>query len=516
MRQIREVLRLTFEHQLSQRQIARSCGIARSTVAEYLQRAEAAGLTWPLPQEWDNSRLQSELFSQPPSRPAGGRPLPDFASLHQELRSHRHVTLQLLWHEYKEVHPQGYQYSQFCEIYRQWSKKIDVVLRQSHRAGEKLFVDWAGDKIPMIDPESGESIPVSIFVAVLGASNYTFAEGSLREDLPSWIALHIRALEFLGGSPAVLVPDNVRTGVRSPCRYEPELNPTYMEFAQHYGLAVIPTRPRKPRDKAQAEAGVLLVERWILAALRRRTFFSLAELNEAIHELLARLNDRPFRKLPGSRREWFEQLDRPALRALPQQRFVFGEWKKGTVPMDYHVELDRHHYSVSSRLAGQPVESRLTATTVEIFHQGKRVASHARSYVPGAATTLAEHRPASHRHYLEWTPERLMRWAGQVGPATAAVTEKILHSRRYPEQSHRSCLGLLRLANSFGEARLEAACSRAWRLEACSYRSVKSILQTGLDRQSDPEEFPERLPLVHDNVRGPEYFEGKEGHPHVH
>lgn len=516
MRHIREVLRLKFEHQLSNRQIARSCSIARSSVAEYVGRAKAAGLVWPLPEEWDNSRLEAELFPDGREAPPKGRPLPDFATVHQELRSHQHVTLQLVWQEYKQTCPEGYQYSQFCERYRQWSKKLDLVLRQAHRAGEKLFVDWAGDKVPIVDPKSGNATPASIFVAVLGASNYTFAEASLKEDLPSWIASHVRALEFLGACPAVLVPDNTKTGVTRPCRYEPDLNPTYCEFAQHYGLVVIPTRPGKARDKAKAEAAVLVVERWILAALRKRTFLSLAELNEAIADLLERLNHRPFRKVPGTRAEWFEKLDRPVLRPLPEQPYSFGEWKKATVHIDYHIELDRHYYSVPYRLIGQGVESRLTAATVEVFYQGRRVASHARSYVSGAATTRDEHRPAAHRHYLEWTPERFVHWAGKVGPATAAVVEKILNSRRHPEQSFRSCLGVISLGKSFGETRLEAACRRALRLEAWSYQSVKSILKTGLDRQADPEPLPTRPPLVHDNVRGPAYFDGKEESRHVH
>jgi transposase len=518
MRQIREVLRLKFDRQLSSRQIAGSCGIGRTTVADYLERVEAAGLSWPLAEEWDNARLESLLFSDRRAalRACGTRPLPDFAAVHRELRSHQHVTLQLVWEEYKQDQPEGYQYSQFCERYRQWSKKLDLVLRQSHRAGEKLFVDWAGDKVPIVDPGSGAVDFASVFVAVLGASSYTFAEASLKEDLPSWLQCHVHALEFVEGSPAVLVPDNPRTGVTRACRYEPELNPAYLEFAQHYGLAVIPARPRKPRDKAKAEVGVLLVERWILAALRKRTFFSVSELNEAIRELLIRLNHRPFRKLPGTRAELFEKLDRPVLRPLPAQRFEFGEWKKATVHIDYHVEVDRHYYSVSYRLIGEPVETRTTPTTVEIFHQGRRVASHPRSYVPGTATTLADHRPPSHRHYLEWTPERLIGWSGKVGPATAALITKILDSRRYPEQSFRSCLGVMRLAKGFGEARLEAACRRALRLEACSYKSVKSILQTGLDLHPDPEAPPERAPLVHDNLRGAQYFDGKEESGHVH
>ena len=386
-----------------------------------------------------------------------------------------------------------------------------MVLRQEHRAGEKLFVDYAGATVPIIDAKTGAVHEASIFVAVLGASNYTYAEASWTQDLASWIGSHVRALEFFQGSPALVVPDNLKTGVTRPCRYEPDLNPTYQEMAAHYGFAVIPARVRKPRDKAKVEGGVLLVERWILAALRKQRFFTLAALNQAISELLDRFNHRPFRKLAGTRASRFETLDRPALRRLPAESYVYAQWKKARVHIDYHVEVENHYYSVPYALIHRQVDVRYTALTIEIFHRGQRVASHGRSYAPGHHTTLNEHRPKSHQRYLEWTPERLQRWAATVGASTAELITRILAARPHPEQGFRSCLGILRLGTRFGAERLEAAAKRAVSRNACSYQSIKSILNTGLDRQPEPETtLPDRPPLFHDNIRGTAYFNSKE------
>ena len=511
MRKIKEVLRLKFGLGFANRQIARSCSINHSTVADYLYRAKAAGLgQWPLPDGLDEEGLEKRLFPTVASRPEQPRAVPNWPAIHEDLHGHKHVTLQLVWQEYKQSNPDGYQYSRFCWLYQQWANKLDLVLRQEHRAGEKLFVDYAGDTVPIVDSKTGTIQKASIFVAVLGASNYTYAEATGNQELGSWIRLHVRALEFLGGAPSMLVPDNCRTAVRHPCRYEPDLNPTYQEMAAHYGMAVIPARVRKPRDKAKVEAGVLLVERWILAALRKRTFFSLAGLNQAIAELLDRLNNRPFRKLEGNRAERFAKIDRPALRPLPAEAYSFAEWKKARVNIDYHIEIERHYYSVPYALLHHELDVRYTVMTVEIFHRGHRIASHARSSRIGGHTTIDAHRPKSHQRYLEWTPERLVRWASTIGPFTAALVDKILHSRPHPEQGFRSCLGILRLGKTYGSDRLEAAAARACNLNACSYQSVKSILKTGLDRQLELEPPLDRPPIQHPNIRGTDYFNPQE------
>ena len=534
MRKIKEVLRLRYQNRLSARRIARSCGISRSTVSEYLMRAKAAGFGWPLPENLDEAAVEARLFpvktgqdrtsldtGQAGTNPDTGqergnrqRPLPDFAQIHKELQSNKHVTLQLLWQEYKQGKPEGYQYSQYCDQYRRWAKKLDLVLRQTHRGGEKLFVDYAGDTLPVVDPKTGEAQQGTLFVAVMGASNYTYADATVKADLESWIGSHVRALEYFGGCPEILTPDNLKDGVKLPNLYEPDLNPTYQEMAVHYGIAVIPARVRKPKDKAKVEAGVLVVERWILAALRKQKFFSIVELNQAVGELLEKLNNRGFRKLPGSRRERFEQVDRPALRPLPIQRFEFAQWKWSRVTNDYHVELDHHHYSVPNNLVGTKVELRYTSATVEVFDKGVRVASHARSNEVGGQTTVEEHRPESHRRYLEWNWARVLSWAANSGAQTAALVQRISGSSLHRQQALRSCLGLVRLGQSYPIQRLEAACARALRLNACSYKSVQSILKTGMDRLEEAQHAPVS-PVIHDNLRGPDYFDAWEEVSHV-
>jgi transposase len=507
MRKIKEVLRLD-SLGLKQRRIARSCSIGQSTVSEYLKTAEAAQLNWSEVADWDEARLAAALIPKAPAQPkADRRPAPDFAAIRTELRQHKHLTLQLLWEEYRANHSDGYGYSRFCELYRHWLRKQEVVLRQEHRAGEKLFVDYAGQTIAVQDPATGEVREAQLFVSVLGASNYTYAEATWTQGLGDWIGSHMRAFEFYNGVAEIVVPDNLKSGVTKACRYEPGVNLTYEEMAQHYGVAVVPARPRKPRDKAKAEAGVLLVERWILAALRKRTFFSLGEVNGAISELLVRLNERPFRKLEGSRQSLFETLDRPALKPLPAERYQYGEWKTVRVNIDYHVDLDRHWYSVPYQLTQQQVEIRATATTVEIFHKGTRVASHARSHAATRHTTLHEHRPKAHQRHLEWTPSRIVEWSGKIGPATAQVVDRILTGKRHPEQGYRSCLGIIRLGKKYPHARVEAAAQRALALNVCSYQSLKSILKNHLDGQ-DPESAPEPQPPVdHPNLRGPDYYD---------
>ncbi len=504
MRKVREVLRLKWEIGLSHRDVARSLGISHSTVIEYLRRAREAGLSWPLPEEMDEARLEALLF--PPSPPTSvPRALPDWSYVRQEL-PRKGVTLQLLWLEYRERHPDGYQYSHFCELYRHWENKLDVVLRQSYRAGEKAFIDYAGPTIPVVDAKTGEVHEAQVFVGTLGASNHTYVEATWTQTLPDWIASHVRMFEHWGGAPELLIPDNLKSGVKKGCYYEPELNRTYQELAAHYGSAVLPARPYQPRDKAKVEAGVQIVERWIIAPLRHQTFFSLSELNREIAERREALNDRPFQKLEGSRRSLFESLERPALRPLPPTPYEYGEWRKARVNIDYHIHVDKHNYSVPYRLARETVEVRLTATTLEVLYKGRRVAAHPRSYRPNGYTTDPAHMPSSHRRHLEWSPSRLVRWAGTIGPATADLVQRILDSRPHPEQGYRSCLGLMSLAKSYSHERLEAASRRALRIDALSYRSVKSILQSGLDRQPLEEQATLALPREHAHLRGPDYY----------
>jgi len=508
MRKIREVLRLRFGLGLHQDQIARSCSIGQATVHRYLEKAAAAKVTWPLLEDFDDWRLDQLLFPKRPLRtPSQPRPGLDFAQLHTQLQAHKHLTLQLLWEEYRETQPDGYGYSRFCELYQRWNRNRDVVLRHDHNPGEKTFVDWAGDTVRIYDRESGEVTPASIFVAVLGASTYTFARAALSQDLANWIDCHVRAFEFFQGVTKLLVPDNPRTGVTRACRYEPDLNRTYHEMAQHYGIAVLPARPYKPRDKAKVENAVGIVERWILAALRHRKFFLLAELNEAIEELLQRLNNRRFRKRDGTRTSLFAEIDRPALQPLPAESYVMAEWKTVRANIDYHIEVERHYYSVPYQLAGQQLEARYTSTTVELFQDGKRVASHARSSAAYRHTTVHQHMPKSHQAHLDWTPSRLIHWGETVGTATAEVIRTILASKPHPEMGYRACLGILRLAKTYSPERLEAASQRGLHLQACSYSSLRSILKRSLDRQTTLELEAGKPGPRHENVRGAGYYD---------
>jgi transposase len=510
MRQVREILRLKYEQHLAHRAIARACGVGVGTVGAYCHRAQQAGVTWPLPPEWDDAQLEARLFRRVSDVVGVPRPLPDMAELHQELKRPG-VTLQRLHLEYLAQHPTGYRYSQFCRHYERWVRTLKPTMRQVHRAGEKAFVDFSGKRPVIVDPRTGELIPVELFVGVLGASSYVYAEACASQELPAWITAHVRMVEFFGGTPALFVPDNLRSGVTKACRYEPVINRTYLEFAQHYGAAVVPARSGRPRDKAVVEANVLVAQRWILAALRHQRFFSVAELNTAIWALLPSLNDRLMKHLGVSRRQLFEQLDRPLLRPLPATRYELGEWRDATVNIDYHVVVDANYYSVPYQLVHQRVEVRLAAATVEIFLNGRRIASHRRRAGRGQWATDPAHMPAAHRAHAEWTPSRVIAWAATTGPATAALVTAILATKPHPEQGYRACLGVMRLSQRHGVARLEAACTRALQLRAPSYRTVATILATGADRVplADAPAAPVVLP-PHANIRGSAYYTPEE------
>lgn len=504
MRKVREILRLAHEG-LPLRQIGAALGVPFTTVGDHLRRAAGAGVAWPLPAELDDVALEALLFPRGPALEPN-RPVPDWSRVHCELRRPG-VTLMLLWHEYREEHPDGYAYSQFCLHYRAFQRHLDLPMRQEHRAGERLFVDFPGQRLPIYDRSGEVRLEAELFVAVLGASDYLYAEAVASQRLEHWVDAHVHCFEAIGCVPKVVVCDNLRSGVTRAHRYEPDVNATYEEMATHYGVAIIPTRRGKPRDKAKVEAGVLLAERWILARLRNRRFYSLAEANAAITECVTAINERPFRKLPGSRKSWFDELERPVMRPLPATRYEFARWRVGLkVNIDYHVESNHHYYSVPHQLVGVRVDVRVTATTVEVFHASNRVASHLRDDTPGRHTTDSAHMPVSHQRHAEWTPSRILAWANKTGSATAELAEAIMESRPHPEQGYRSCLGIIRLADRYGPARVEAACARALAVRALSYRSVESILRHGLDSQ------PLRTPATrthphHHNLRGAAYYQ---------
>lgn len=504
MRKIREVLRLSLGHGCSRQSIAQSVGIARSTVAEYLYRSEAAGLSWPLPPEVSDEDLNRLLFSPCFAKATASRSAPDWAALHAE-HLKRGVTLLLLWKEYKQSNPDGYGYSRFADLYNQWKGSTDLRMLQHHAPGEKLFLDFAGLKMPVTDALTGEIREVQIFCSAMGASHRIFVRAVESQSLKDWLSVLEQALTFYGALPQVLVPDNLKAGVKRADRYEPELNPSFAEFARHYGLVVSPARPYKPRDKAKVESGVLQTERWILAPLRNRTFFSLEELNEALAEQLNELDCRVMKGPELSRRELFAQVDLPAMRPLPEVRYRFAEWKQAKIGPDYHIEHEGHRYSVPHTLVRKRVDVRIDANSVEIFHEGKRIWGHPRSLSRRGFTTEADHMPKSHREFAEWTPERIERWAAETGGNTRIVVGAMMEGRAHAQTAFRPCLGVISLGQRYGPDRLEAACTRAVRYRAFSYRAVKTILAKGLDREETPEPAAPAS-LVHSNLRGAAYY----------
>jgi transposase len=507
MRQVREVLRLKFVGDLSNHEIARRVGVAPSTVRATLKRLRAAGLSWPLPDDMTDAALEARLFAAGTKQGHRRQAEPDWAAIHRELKR-KHVTLSILWDEYIERDPEGYRYSRFCELYRSWESKLSVTMRQTHVGGDKLFVDYAGDTVPVIiDRLTGATRQAQIFVAVMGASNFTYVEATWTQGLGDWITTHTSAFAAIGGVPHLLVPDNTKVAVIKACLYEPQVNRTYAEMAAHYGTAVLPARPYRPRDKAKVEACVLIVERWLIGRLRNRVFYSLAELNAAIGQLLLRLNEeRPIRRLGRTRRQLLEELDRPALKPLPIEPYVFAEWRLRRVGIDYHVDVDNHFYSVPHSFARAQVEVRLTTRTVEVFARGERIAAHLRSSGNHKHTTVPDHMPSSHRRYADWTIDRIRRDAASIGPATTALCELILERRPHPEQGFRACIGILRLVRPFGVERLEAAAARAIDIGALSYGSVRSILDHKLDRQAAHQRPADGTPIVHTNIRGARYY----------
>jgi len=505
MRKVTEVLRLLWAQDRSAREVAKSCQLARSTVKEYERRAQAAGLSWPLP-DVDDATLEGLLFPPPPQVASDDRPVPDWALVDKELRR-KGVTRALLWDEYRSANPEGYSYTRYCELFQAWRGVQGRSMRQTHVAGERVFVDYAGQTIPIADPVSGVVRAAPVFVGALGASHYAYAEATWTQGQEDWVMAQVRMLEFFDGCPEVLVPDNLKVGVLSAHRYEPEVNPSYLEFARHYGLAVVPARARSPKDKAVVESAVQVVGRWVLARLRNRTFFSLSEANDAIRALIVELNERPFQKRAGSRRSYFVELDRPALRPLPAVRYEFASWKRVRAHVDYHVTVDDHHYSVPHQLVGKELDARLTPSTIEVFFRNKRVASHPRSARKGAHTTVREHMPPAHQEHAGTTEASLRAWATRVGPGAVRFTDALFASRAHSHQAMRSCLGVLRLGKRYGDVRLDAACARALALGSVTFKSVDAILKNHLDEQ--PLEARPEAPLPkapHENVRGGDYF----------
>jgi len=503
MRQIRQLLRLDHDG-VSAREIGRTLGVARSTIQDGLNRAKAAGLAWPLPPELTDDILEQRLFARSGAKTGvRRRHEPDWAALARELKRPG-VNLMVLWEEYRDVEPDGYGYSRFCDLFREFERRLSPVMRQNHTAGDKVFVDYSGKKVPIVDPATGEVREAEIFVGVLGASNYTYAEATWTQTLPDWIGVHVRMFRAFNGTPRLLVPDNLKSGVHKPSFYDPEINRSYGMMAAHYGVGVLSARPRKAKDKAKVEAGVRFAQTYILGRLRHLTFFSLAECNAAIKTVLERMNTRVMRRLGVSRQDLLETLERPALRPLPADDYEFAEWRLMRVNLDYHIEFDNFFYSVPHPLIRQQVDVRITSRTIEVFLRGQRVAAHQRRYGGPRHGTDPDHMPSAHRRYAEWTPERFRRWARSIGPDTEGLILAILASRPHPEQGFRTCLGVLRLYREIDRERVERVSAHAVAIGALTYKSVASILTHKIDRLEPS--AADTATVDHPNVRGKDYF----------
>jgi transposase len=504
MRKISEILRQRYELKRSYRDIASSVNISISTISNYLWEAKKAGITWPLPEGITEEELHAKIFL-PTTKGALQKPLPDWEQVHKELRK-KGVTLQLLWREYRDIHTNGLGYTWFCLLYKRYIKAISPIMRQVHKGGEKTFVDYAGMKMPWIDPTTGEIHEAEIFVGSLGASQFTFVEATATQGLPDWIQSHINMWEYFGGVSEVVVPDNLKSGVTKAHHYDPDININYQHFSEHYGFAIVPARVSEPKDKAKVENAVGIVERQILAPLRHITFTSIAEINVAIKSRLAMLNNKSFQKMKTSRQELFESVDKPVLKPLPLDRYHYAEWCHAKIHIDYHFVFAGHYYSVPYQYIHHSVQIRATAKTVECFYQGKRIAAHARSDVRYGFTTLKEHMPPSHRAHAEWGPERMKRWANKIGLKTAQFIDHMIASRAFPQQAYRACLGLLRLGERYGEVRLEKACERALTFGMTRYQQVESILKNKLDTADFSHEQNTPILPDHKNIRGANYY----------
>lgn len=507
MRKLKEILRLKYEAKLSHRKIGSSLSISPGTVSTYINRAKLMGIEdWPLPVEWDEVKLNKH-FLQTKIKPRTAIPLPNWLLFHPQLKR-KGVTKQLLWQEYVERHADNhYSYPQMCRIYKEWLSRQQPSMRQIHQYGEKLFIDYCGPTIPIVNPDTGECRGAQIFVAVMGGSNYTYAEATLSQKLEDWVMSHVRAFQFLGAVPAIIVPDNLRSATTRACKYDPDLNPTYQQLAAHYNVAIIPARPLRPKDKAKAENGVLIVERWIMAVLRHETFYTLSHLNQRISELLLRLNTKAFQKLPGNRTSEYHAHELPAMRPLPLLAYQYTFIKKVKVNVDYHIEVNKHYYSVPYGLLKRQIEAHVSEQTVTLHYQNQCVAQHLRSYRQGGYSTQVEHMPKAHQDYATWTPERLIQWAGKLGEYVLQWVEYKLASKAHPQQSYKVCLGLLSLSKTYPKERLNAACQRA--LDTGGYRleNIKIILKKRLDQEArEPQQADLLAELKHDNVRGQDYY----------
>lgn len=502
MLKAREILRLKHQLGLSLREIGKSCNCGKTTVSEVLERAKAAGITWPI--GLSDKQLMSLLYPlvEQQKNPV---PEPNMEYIFLEMKK-KHVTLMMLWEEYKNEHHDGIMYTQFCERYRKFKKVNQLEMHIEHKAGEEMQVDWAGTTLSYVDRGTGESHPAYIFVSVLPASNYPFAYAYGDTKLPNWIDAHVKAFEYFGGVPKVTIPDNTKTAVITPDLVDPLLNKTYHEMAQFYRTTLVPARSLKPKDKASDENMVGNISRRVIAALRNRRFFSLYEINQAIKQELNKFIHRSFQKIPGNRQIAFERIDKPALQSLPAKRYEFAEWKESKVAFNYHVEFEGFFYSVSFTYVGQPCSIRATIKTIEVFIAGERVAAHPRNFNPYKRyTTLPEHMPESHKAIAGWNTDRFLSWAEKIGPHTRQLIQHVLESREYPVQTYRACMGIMRLSKSYPSEMMEKASQKALNQKTYSYKYISIILKQVTTDAGKPK--AEKI-IEHANIRGSQAYTG--------
>lgn len=506
MRQLREILRQRLQGELSVRQIHRSLRVSVGAVSNVVGKAQEMKLDWPMIAQLDDVQLACKFYPEADSRQSTEFEMPDWREVHQEL-TRKGMTKHLLWEEYTQQYPnRSYSYPQYCHHYQVWLKKQRRSMRQIHKAGEKLFVDYAGQTMPIVCASTGEVRQAQVFVAVMGASNQTYAEGTWTQSLPDWLGSHARAFSFFGGVPQLVIPDNLKSGVTKACRYDPDVTPAYQQLAAHYGTAIVPARPYKPQDKAKAETGVQVIERWILARLRHHTFFSLAELNTCIAALLQDVNNRPFKQLNGTRQSWFDSIDKPALATLPKQPYEYTDIKTVKVNIDYHIQYDDHLYSVPHHLVGERIDVHASNTLITLHFHNKVVASHPRQHRPGMTTTPG-HMPTRHEKHQNWTPGRLMTWAKDIGDEVLKWVNYQLDSKPHQEQAYRVCLGLLNLSRQYPTERLNNACAIANQQHLYRLKHIKAILTSNQDKlYRKRDDSSQHLPQAHENIRGPHNF----------
>jgi transposase len=508
MKRVREALRLYEKCGLSLRKTAQALSVSRPVLTDYLTRCREHEISYDKACELTDAQLSSVFQTDITQKNTHYQTLlglfPEYA---REL-SRLGVTRQFLWEEYRNDHNGTYSYSQFCYHFQQWNDKQEVSMVIEHKAGDKLYVDYTGKKLQLVDYKTGEITPVEIFVATLGASKLIYAEAVRSQKKQDFIQAQVNTLEYIGGVPQAIVPDCLKSAVSKGHRYEPDINPEYQKFAEHYETTILAARPYKPKDKAVVEGAVKIVYQCIFAPLRDRVFHTIDELNVAIREELEKLNNRVMQQYKKSRWEMFHDIEKEYLSPLPVETYQYQEYRRLKVQCNYHVYLstDKHYYSVPYSYLGKHVELFYTPTSVEIFHNNQRIALHRRNQHTYGYTTVHEHLPPQHRYKDNWNSEKLLSWGESIGRHVRDVVDTILSRKTHPEQGFKSCMGILNLTKKYDHTRLDKACQKALMYEYVSYKGIENMLKNGVEENMQQELFKEYTHGIHENVRGQKYY----------